>query len=379
MLQKQVFKLRVTSSAGQVEVTAESPSCPLVGCSNEADVHIGGFKCRGLLDTGAMVTSVSEDFYRRYLEKDHPIQKLDKILEVEGMGGYKLPYQGFIEATVSVPDVEESVLVPVLISPDSSYTRQVPMIIGTNVLSYLNATSVRQVSLAWELAFRVLAKEHMVAAEVKVYAHRQIVIQPNHTILFQGKVQAAQGLTRGVVEACESLPGGLMMMTGVSDVDDNSCVKIGIKNISTKAITIPKNQFIAMCCQGAILDDGGFISGPIQASANTTAVNGSTDSHVKVDLDDALLTESQKHEVEELLNRWREAFAFSSTELGNAKGVKHSIQLTDEKPFKDRPRRIPPAAYDEVKKHLCDMLACGAIRHSQSPWSSNIVLPRTHP
>ena len=267
-------------------------------------------------------------------------------------------------------------MVPVLISPDSSYTRQVPMIIGTNVLSHLNAASVRHKSLAWEMAFRVLAKVHKVAEEVKVYAHRQIVIQPSHTILFQGKVQAAQGMTRGVVEASDSLPGGLMMMAGLSDVDDNSCVKVGLKNISTKAITIPKNQFIAMWCQGAVLEEAGSRSGPSQATVSTTAANGSSDSQVRVNLDDSLLTESQKLEVDKLLNQWREAFAFSSTELGNAKGVKHSIRLTDEKPFKDRPRRIPPAAYDEVKKHLSDMLACGAIQHSQSPWSSNVVLVR---
>ena len=92
-------------------------------------------------------------------------------------------------------------------------------------------------------------------------------------------------------------------------------------------------------------------------------------------MDDSLLTESQKLEVDKLLDQWREAFAFNSTEIGNAKGVKHSIQLTDEKPFKDHPRGIPPAADDEVKKYLSDtlyMLACD----SQSLWSSNIVLVR---
>ena len=69
---------------------------------------------------------------------------------------------------------------------------------------------------------------HKVAEEVKVYAHQQIVIQPSQTILFQGKVQAAQGMARGVVEASYSLPGGLMMIAGLSDVDDNSCVMVGL-------------------------------------------------------------------------------------------------------------------------------------------------------
>ena len=32
--------------------------------------------------------------------------------------------------------------------------------------------------------------------------------------------------------------------------------------------------------------------------------------------------------------------------------------------------------YDEVKKHIANMLAYGVIRESESPWSSNVVLVR---
>ena len=54
--------------------------------------------------------------------------------------------------------------------------------------------------------------------------------------------------------------------------------------------------------------------------------------------------------------------------------VKHVFKLNDEKPFRERYRRIPPHQYDEVKKHLKEMLQIGAIRKSQSPWASAIVL-----
>ena len=50
--------------------------------------------------------------------------------------------------------------------------------------------------------------------------------------------------------------------------------------------------------------------------------------------------------------------------------------MTDNAPLRERHRRVPPAQYDEVRKHLEEMLACGAIRHSKSPWSSNVVLVR---
>ena len=54
--------------------------------------------------------------------------------------------------------------------------------------------------------------------------------------------------------------------------------------------------------------------------------------------------------------------------------VKHVFKLNDEKPFRQRYRRIPPHQYDEVKKHLKEMLQIGAIRKSQSPWASAVVL-----
>ena len=97
-----------------------------------------------------------------------------------------------------------------------------------------------------------------------------------------------------------------------------------------------------------------------------------------MNLDDTELTADQKAEVHELLRKYSDVFAFSKSELGTATGIKHSIKLTDDRPFKDRPRRIPPAYYKEVREHIEEMLACGAIRRSKSPWSSNVVLARKH-
>ena len=43
-------------------------------------------------------------------------------------------------------------------------------------------------------------------------------------------------------------------------------------------------------------------------------------------------------------------------------------------PFKERHQRIPPHQYEEVWKHLQEMLAIGAIQKSTSPWASPVVL-----
>jgi hypothetical protein len=77
-----------------------------------------------------------------------------------------------------------------------------------------------------------------------------------------------------------------------------------------------------------------------------------------------------------LLLEHKSGFACEKMDLGRTSIVKHRIDLTDDVPFKDRARRVPPALYDEVRKHLKEMLAANVIRESSSPWASNVVLVR---
>ena len=84
----------------------------------------------------------------------------------------------------------------------------------------------------------------------------------------------------------------------------------------------------------------------------------------------------QKQKVQELFSKWNSIIPKSSTDLGHTDAVRHKINLTDEKPFKEQNRRIPPAIYNEVKERINDMLGIGAIRPSKSPWSSNVVIVR---
>lgn len=82
------------------------------------------------------------------------------------------------------------------------------------------------------------------------------------------------------------------------------------------------------------------------------------------------------HKAKEVINRWSHIFSTGPTDLGKADIVKHEINLNDNTPFKEPYRKIPPAMYDEVRQHLKEMLDSDAIRPSQSPYSSNVVLVR---
>ena len=54
--------------------------------------------------------------------------------------------------------------------------------------------------------------------------------------------------------------------------------------------------------------------------------------------------------------------------------VKHTIKLTDYTPFRERYHSILTHQFEEVKNHLQEMLETRAIRHSNSPWESAVVL-----
>ena len=69
-------------------------------------------------------------------------------------------------------------------------------------------------------------------------------------------------------------------------------------------------------------------------------------------------------------------FSTGPTDLGYTRLVEHEINLTDDTPYRDPYRRIPPSMFDEVREHLREMLEVGAIRESSSPYSSNLVLVR---
>ena len=86
--------------------------------------------------------------------------------------------------------------------------------------------------------------------------------------------------------------------------------------------------------------------------------------------------QEDKNAVDELFKEYGRLFALEKNDLGHTTKVKHKIQLNDYTPFKEWYRRVPPHLYEEVWKHLKEMVEIGAIRKSSSPWASAVVLVR---
>ena len=87
-------------------------------------------------------------------------------------------------------------------------------------------------------------------------------------------------------------------------------------------------------------------------------------------------SEELKLKTKDLFREYVHIFALEILEMGHTSLAKHKTKLDNYTPFKERYRQIPPTLFDEVKKHLKEMIQVGAIRCSNSPWASAVVLVR---
>ena len=72
--------------------------------------------------------------------------------------------------------------------------------------------------------------------------------------------------------------------------------------------------------------------------------------------------EQQQQSGRTLLREYQHLFALTLNKLGKTSLVQHDIKLDDKTPFKERNQRVPPHQYEEVRKHLWEMLDIGAIQ-----------------
>ena len=363
-----IFKLRTISFEGRKEIRSHqqtSPKCELVGESNVFKIKIEGKECDGLIDTGSMVTTVGEEFYRQELNNIE-MKSLATVLQIEGAGGQCVPYLGMIEVGMTIPGSEE-MDVPVLVVPATNFNTSVPVIVGTNVLKAAKKTTACMSTQIGSIVKAMEPKEDMI-----VHSKEEIVLEPNSSSIVEGYIKDEIGFTEGSIEPSESLPGGVVVPATVGLVQEGK-VMLYMVNMAKRRIRIPPKQKIAYMVNHKVLDHKERKSKEDGPKENEKSPSNKP---VKLNLEDTDLNERQKRQVQNLCNRYGDVFATKTVELGTAKGVKQKIVLSNNTPFQERARRIPPGMYQEVKQHIQEMLACGAIRHSHSPWASNVVFVR---
>ena len=360
----------------------------LVGDSNECEITIDGIRTNCLIDSGSQVTTVSQSFKEKYLPTV-PIHSLENLLRIEGAASQTVPYLGYVECEISglVPDVRE--MFPILVVPDFSYSEKVPVLIGTNVLQVFKDATVQtkghnflqkvNIATSVQLAFRAMSlkEKHLEKSKGELAVARNTetsVLEPGETQMLCAKVRVTIPTGDQLVVTSRIKDGPYVAPHLLEVSNDTRYVPVEVRNQSTEKVTIPSGSIV--CTLSAVhIEDPEIVASEHSSDEEFLS---KFDLNEIDDLNDLCSNKDTdaKTEAKDLLLNWKHIFSQSATDIGHTNVVKHRIELCDPTPVNERSRRVAPALYEEVKRHIQQMLDMGVIRESTSPWNSNIVVAR---
>jgi transposase InsO family protein len=356
----------------------------LVGRAAEVECLLDSVPCLGLLDTGSMVTTLSEQFYHANLAH-LPVNSIETLVDIKCANGQSLPYLGYIEVEITPRQDLNSMHAHsalVIIVPHTEYHNKVPLVIGTNFIQPYEEACRTAASLAgtdvfstWATAFNAVyqACGPFSPIPVSLPAGYKIAADSKALITAEVEVPTFQHPMLALTEpgGTSSLPGGIIVancLVRLEPHQSKQSVTFEVRNVSKRDVTIPSGMVMCTLQHCHAVEE-----------LNTLVYGDHEREFLELfDLQELTsdLSEEDKTRLLSLLLKWRHVFSTSECDMGRTSLVTHPINLTDETPIKQRYRRVPPGMYDTLKSHLQDLLGAGIIRESQSPWSSCIVLAK---
>ena len=323
------------------------------------------------MDTGSQVTSVCQTFYEKNLA-NVPMYSCSKLLKVAGVGGESLPYRGYVEASVSIPTGSSgnfTLTIPILVVPDTEYNTMVPLLIGTNFLCRMSKefTTASELPVPVQVALGVIRQqEEYLSSTNGIYGdvsmENDVLLPCRSAVVVHGQSEIKVPIGQQIAMVADIENGVQVVPEVVSIRAGELCFPVELVNNSDNTVKISKGQRIAQLHQACI---------QLPSECSKEERDSFLSNFNFSDIDD-----NDKAELEEILASNRDVFSLSTAEMGCTSVTTHKIELTDDKPFKQKFRPIPPGSYDEVRAHLAELLSSEVIQESNSPYSSNMVLVR---
>ena len=397
------IKSGATSNKTREQYYNPDPLARLIGKSNESTIIIDGNQCTALIDSGAQVTTITIDLVNKL---KLPIYGLQTLLNFRGTGGGNIPYHGYTGVTMEIPEIKgfkEDVLMMVI--DDDDYGKRVPIQLGTlhidQIISQATPNEITSLNKAWDRAricsyiggraVKVQECKDFTLDHVKgsLTLTKYITLQPFESVRVRGitKVRNHQKRVHVIVEPREVQCKTVSAISTYSHLKPGSSkISIALRNFSCRKIAVKAKSTVATISAANIVpgkiapkESGGDIlegdrEGKLPPKLTQEQVNNLLTKLEFKGPESVGWTETDQQEALKFLTDYGVVFAKDDMDLGKTSLVRHQINLTDYRPFKERYRRIPPHQYEEVRKHLQEMLDIGAIRKSQSPWASAVVL-----
>lgn len=171
-----------------------------VGQDKISAICINGIKTVGLIDTGSMISTIAEDFILS-LNPVPQIYTIEELgLNVDVANGQTLEYSGCVVVDVSVPCFEEAtVLAPCLVVPMTVYNKEVPIIVGTNIINRVYQCTVEgtaDIPIEWATAFQAIRNDQVGVVRTTT----SVVLQPTETRTISGLARKSRDSESALTE-----------------------------------------------------------------------------------------------------------------------------------------------------------------------------------
>ena len=179
---------------------------------------------------------------------------MDKLVEIEGTGGDLIRYIGYIEATLILPlgshSFETEVLLLVL--PSTDYQQRVPIAIGTTItdmaVEFISKFKPENLTKSWKAVCCATQSKWLVQAQPEnkflIRTTKLITLPPFSTTTTRGSTKLrSHGMRLNLIAEpsdCTQLPASVQCTPTYCTLEPGpNRVSVGVKNISSRAITIP--------------------------------------------------------------------------------------------------------------------------------------------
>ena len=335
-----------------------------------ASAVIQGESVQALVDSGAMVTMISETF----------CATLPSTL-VDHVGPDQLQYEGVVAG--SKLDVVGSITVPIRIGEFISEPHRILVVAGIYSPCILGLDFLDRFYISIDAAGRQLVVKPPNLGGTTIELHTQFLsstepyrainrvrlqIAPRSVALIQVAIRDLDQDMEGCIECLDREDLKFMVPRSLHAIREGHTY-IDCVNVTDNVITIQRDQKVGFFTPMSQL------CGVLRPEAEPPKVGPGSAVQVEelFDLDHADLTTEQKLLARDLIRRHTGVVGASELDLGLTDTVTHTIDIENSGPIKQRYRRFPEPLKTEIRGELDKLLDRKIIEPSHSAWSSPLV------
>ncbi|CAG2204695.1 unnamed protein product [Mytilus edulis] len=327
-------------------------------------MKIGDVVVSCILDTGSMVSTISESFFNKMLKSNFELHQDKSWLRLRAANGLDIPYVGYIETDVYLPLFGETIKDRgILILKDSPGVNRKDSsgLIGMNIIS--------QCMDLFKTINNSIKPEH---SEIKGFARvagSSEICVPANSVSIVTVVGPTQTRSKDKIINIEPLSRNteVMVIDSVSTTERNR-YPVRIANLKSSDLWLKPNTRIGVirevtCLVNQEESEVEFFKTndneeTIVLKAEINEINSKQD--ISRDfLKELNCSETEKQKIVDLIEKHQDVFISEELDLGYTTTMQHQIKLSDDKPVAQPYRRIPPTyqrtvesiEYEVEKKH----------------------------